>query len=223
MTNFYLPPEKERGEFEYKVAPAGTHVARCISFIDLGSHEDNFQGDITLKRKVRITWELPNELAVFKEENGEQPFLVSREYTFSLNEKASLYKMLSGWIGLSEKTKKTFDPQKDLLGQPCMVTINHVETKKGTIFPKVMNVSPLLKGADCPGQVNESTYFFMGWNGHHSEFDQDAFKKLPGFLQDKIAMTQEYDFGQTDSKSKDEAKNAKEVFGQGVKAEDLPF
>lgn len=217
MTDFYMPPEKEGNTiFEYKVAPPGTHVARCVSFIDIGSHEETFQGETSLKRKLRITWELPNEKTIFNEEKGEQPFLISREFTFSLNEKSNLFKMLSAWIGLTEKNKKTFNPKNDILGKPCMITINHIETEKGNTFAKVMNVSPLVKGMECPAQINETIYFFMGWSGHASEFDQEGFKKLPGFLQDKIAKTQEYDFGQLSAKVKKETNDE-------VKAEDLPF
>jgi len=69
---------------------AGSYPARCYSMIHIGTIKENFQGDEKTMNKVRITWELPTELKVFKEENGEQPHVVSKEFTLSLHEKATL-------------------------------------------------------------------------------------------------------------------------------------
>jgi hypothetical protein len=44
----------------------------------------------TRQRKIRLSWELPTELRVFKEEKGEQPIAIHKEYTLSFGEKSNL-------------------------------------------------------------------------------------------------------------------------------------
>ena len=72
---------------DFKIPPAGTHMARCIGMIEIGTVTTTFMDDEKILQKVSITWELPEELAVFNEEKGEQPFVVSKEYTLSMHEK----------------------------------------------------------------------------------------------------------------------------------------
>lgn len=216
-TKFTAPPEANQEKKVFKVIPAGTHVARCVSWIDIGTHSFEWQGEAKTPRKVRIGFETPNETAVFNEEAGEQPFLVSTELTMSLHEKSNMFKMLETWIGFTEDMKKSFDPQKDMLGVPCLVTVKHEETKSGNTFAKITSVTPLMKGAECPEQVNPSMYFFMGWNGHASEFDEEAFEKLPAFIQDKIMSTPEYIDSRPAVSSDDMVKEVEEVFGDKKK------
>ena len=52
----------DSGGKEFEQAPAGTHVARCIKLIDLGTQFGEYQGKPTSARKVVVSWELPNEI-----------------------------------------------------------------------------------------------------------------------------------------------------------------
>ena len=74
---------------------AGNYVARCYSMIQIGTIPEEYKGEKKEANKVRLTFELPTETKVFKEENGEQPYVVSKEFTLSLHEKASLRKFLA--------------------------------------------------------------------------------------------------------------------------------
>jgi len=190
MTKFTPPPMEEKKE--YKIIPAGTHVARCISFIDLGTQEFEWQGEIKTPRKVRLSFETPNETAVFDEEKGEQPFLVSIELTLSYHEKANLTKFLCSWFGVSKDEVRKLDPERDMIGKECLLNISHETSSKGNEFAKIQSISPLMKGTECPKQVNDSTYFFMGYSGLPSEFDDDVFAKLPSFICEKIMNSPEY-------------------------------
>ena len=221
MAKFQLPEEGSQNTKEFKVIPTGTHVARCISFVDIGTHEFEYQGETKSPRKVRISFETPLETEVFNAEAGEQPFMVSTELTLSFHEKANLFKLLSGWLGLTEENKKDFDPEKDLLGKECMITVQHETSKKGNKFAKIMSVSPLMKGTKCPEQVNESTFFFMGYNGHSSEFDDNVFAKLPNFIQEKIMESPEYECAKAFPKAKedDNYEEKKDKRDQEVQAE----
>ena len=141
---------KESGSAEFEQPPVGTHVARCIKLIDIGTQEGEYQGKATRKRQIIIGWELGNELMSEGEYAG-KPFSVSKFYTMSLGEKANLRKDLSNWRG------RDFTPEelagfeaKNLLGKCCMVSLT--ENDKGRA--RVTGVMALPRGMSQPAQVN---------------------------------------------------------------------
>ena len=44
---------------KYPTIPLGVQKARCISVIDLGTQENNWQGETSWKRQVLFEWEVP--------------------------------------------------------------------------------------------------------------------------------------------------------------------
>lgn len=166
---------------------AGTYVARCYSMIHIGTITEEFNGEKKEQNKVRITWELPTELKVFKEENGEQPQVISKEFTLSMHEKSSLRKFLQSWRGknFTDEEAKKFDITK-LMGKPCMLSITHKASKTGKVYAEISSVAMLMKGMTCPEQINETfEYSVLA----HSE---ELFNKIPKFLQDKIVTSKEF-------------------------------
>jgi hypothetical protein len=166
---------------------AGTYVARCYSMIYMGTIPEEFQGQKKDMKKVRITWELPTELKVFKAENGEQPQVIGKEFTLSMHEKGTLRKMLQSWRGkaFTEDEAASFDITK-LLGKPCMLSIVHKQSKTGNTYAEIATISPLMKGMTCPEQINQSFEFNV------LEFNEDSFKTLPDFIKDKVKKSAEY-------------------------------
>jgi hypothetical protein len=174
-------------EKTYELVPAGSHIARCIQMIEIGTVEDNFQGETKRLHKVRITWELPLEKKVFKAEQGEMPFIISKEYTLSMHEKATLRKDLSSWRGrgFTDEEASAFDITK-LLGVPCMINVVHQVSKNGGVYANVAGLSPLPKGLTCPDQINPT--FVLSYD----TWDWKKFDSLPQWLKDKIVSTPEY-------------------------------
>lgn len=166
---------------------AGTYVARCYSMIYMGTIPEEFQGQKKDMKKVRITWELPTELKVFKAEKGEQPQVIGKDFTLSMNEKGTLRKMLQSWRGkaFTEDEAKNFDITK-LLGKSCMLSIVHKISKTGKTYAEIATISPLMKGMACPDQINESFEFNV------LEFNEDKFNQLPDFIRDKVKTSAEY-------------------------------
>jgi len=168
------------------IAP-GSYAARCYSMIQIGTITENILGTEKVLHKGRISWELPGELEVFKEENGPQPRVISEEYTLSLNDKAKLRKILQSWRGkaFTDAEAKSFDITV-LVGKPCLLSISQKESKKGKIFSYVSGVSLLPKGMVCPPQINPSQVLsFDAW-------DEELFASLPDFIKEKIQSSQEY-------------------------------
>lgn len=171
----------------YEPIPAGNYVARCYEMIHIGTVKETILGTEKILNKVRIGWELPTEKKVFKEENGEQPFVISKEFTLSMHEKATLRGFLKNWRSkdFTEDEAKSFDITK-LIGVPCQLNIIHKVAKNGNTYAEIGNISMLMKGFECPAQINPSFEF------NYDNFDEDAFNKMPDFIKDKMKSSIEY-------------------------------
>lgn len=171
-----------KGGSEFAQAPIGTHVARCFRLIDLGTQRDEFQGKVNIRNQVMISWELPDELMPDGEHEG-KPFVVSKFYTNSLHEKATLRHHLEAWRGkeFTPAEESQFDLQ-NILGAPCMLSVVHSETGKA----KVGAVMAMPKGQKCPPAINPTSAFWL------DEFDAEAFEKLSDGLKEIIKKSPEY-------------------------------
>ena len=47
----------ENSGSNYELLSAGSYVARCVSMIELGTQKVEYQGKMTMQKKVRLTWE----------------------------------------------------------------------------------------------------------------------------------------------------------------------
>lgn len=181
-----MPYKIENKGGDFKIPPAGTHAARCISIIDLGTQEIEWQGKKKEQRKIRFSWELPLELEIFNPEKGEQPFIVSRDYTLSMFDASALRKDLESWRGkkFTDHEAEWFDETK-VLGKPCTLTIVHNE-KGGKTYANISGVSGVMKGTKYPDQINPSVAY------NTADGNNDVYKSLPEWIQEKIAKSPEY-------------------------------
>lgn len=178
---------KSGGSTQRELIPAGSHMARCYSIVHIGTVQWEWQGEVKHKNKVRLTWELPNETKVFKEENGEQPFVISKEYTLSMHEKSNLRRDVESLLGsMTEQQADDFDIT-DLMGKPCMITVMHKIAKNGNTYSSVGSVTPLMKGIECPDQHNDSLEF-----NYNDAFDLNWLRSQPDFIKNMIESTPEY-------------------------------
>jgi hypothetical protein len=171
-----------------ELTPEGMHVARCYAMVHLGHQDDEWQGQKRITNKVRLSWELPNEMRVFDQAKGEQPMSVHKEFALSLKELSSLRPFLNSWRGkaLTEEECISFDIEK-LLGAPCMLNIIHEKSKTtGKTYAVIASISPLVKGMACPPQANASFSFSP------AEYEHSKFETLPQWLQEKIQQSHEY-------------------------------
>lgn len=194
--------------------PAGTHVARCYQMVHIGTVKETtgkYAGQ--LMNKVRLSWEIPDELHDFGK--GPQPFSISQEYTLSMSPKANLRKMLEGWRGqgFTEKEAESFDVTK-LLGVPCMVSIIHKKSQAGNDYAQITSVTTLPKGFVCPPAVNTLRKL------EYDNFDRTFFDSLPDFLRKQIEGSKEYAAMMNPSHT--EAADDEPIFSE-TSSEDLPF
>jgi len=169
--------------------PASNYAARCYQMIHIGTVKELILGEEKILNKVRIGWELPTEMKVFDEAKGEQPLVISEEFTLSMHEKSKLRKFLASWRGkdFTEEEAKCFDVTK-LIGATCMLNVIHKASKKDptTVYAVIGSVSPVPKGLKVDPQINPT--FILDYDN----FTWDAFNGLPDFIRNKMQTSLEY-------------------------------
>ena len=166
-----------------ELIPAGTHVARCIGVIDLGTQYSEKFGNSS--RKVLVKWELPDELM----DDG-KPVGTSKKYTLSLNEKANLKKDLESWLGrgITEQEQKEGFALGDLLGKPCLLSIIHTQSGDKT-YANIAGVMSIPKGTQVPAQFNPMTTYDV------EDGKNAVFEKLPDWIKKMIGESKEFKDG----------------------------
>ena len=174
--------------FENKIPDSGTYPARCIQVIDLWTQTVEWQWQQKEQRKIRLTFELPTELETFNPEKGEQPFVVSKNYTLSLSDKSKLREHLESWRG-QEFTQQELDgfDIHNILGKECTISVVHEKSADGTkTYANLSTVSKAMKGVSIPEAINPLVYFTI------EDFDQSIYDSLPEFLRTKIGESREF-------------------------------
>lgn len=197
---------QEGGDF--KGVDAGTYPARCIKVIDLGTQHGEYLGIPNVRKQVLVTFELPTELMESGEWAG-SPYSVSKFYTASLGEKATLRHDLEAWRGrpFTEEELKGFD-LKNVLGKPCMISVIKTETGKS----KINSVMAVVRGMTVPEAANPLIHFDI------DEWDNGIFIGLTDGIK-KIIM--ESDEGkERHNMATDEAPAGEEKEGEG---NSIPF
>lgn len=165
------------GGGDFKDASTGTHPARCVRIIDLGTQHGTYEGQPKVRKQILVSWELPNELM----EDG-RPFMLSKFYTASLGERATLRKDLEAWRGkaFTSDELKGFDI-KSILGKGCMLSV--VEKEKGGV--KVGSVMALPKGLELPPAHNPLLTFDI------DTWQDDVFASLSNGIRGIIEQSDE--------------------------------
>jgi hypothetical protein len=181
------------GNGNFKRVPAGVFIARCYSLIDLGTQVTTGQYGTKEQHQIRLSWELFGE-----DESGEpltidvegklMPLTISKKYTVSLHEKASLRRDLAAWRGkdFSDEEAKAFDVSK-LIGAYCMINCTESESG-GKTYSNVGGITPLpgaLKNAK-PAAVHGNVLFNL------DNPDLDVFNTFYQHLQDTIKLSPEW-------------------------------
>jgi len=181
----------DTGGGNFKRLPAGSHVARCFSVADLGTHTTNGQYGETTNRKIRIAFEVfgedeNNEPLVIDVDGKQMPMTINKTYTLSLGEKASLRKDLIAWRGrdFTVEELKAFDVSS-VLGAYCMLNITLSENN-GKTYSNIAGISPLHKSMAKPQGVHANQVFDL------DNPDMAVFNTFFEGLQDYIKQSPEW-------------------------------
>jgi hypothetical protein len=176
---------------DFKLAPAGNHLARCYRVIDLGTQKVTWQGVEKASKKVQIVWELHGEDSDGVPLNTDKgfPLSVQRRFTPSLGAKATLRSILVSWRG------RPFTPEelegfalKNILGAWCMLTITHENRNEKTYanVSSVTSVPATIKKMGLPEPVNDLLWFDI------DEPDMEVFNSFPDYLKEVIEKSPEW-------------------------------
>lgn len=172
-------------ESTYEPLPAATYVARLYSIIQIGSETYEYQGKSITQNKVSLTFEFPTELREFGE--GEKPYVLSKEFTFSMHAKSKLRPFIESWLGDFKNDDDAYDLDfSDLIGKTGLVSVSHYTKKSGAVGEKISAIVPLPKGMTCPDPVN--TPILLSYDN----WDKAAFESLSDYMQERMKKTPEY-------------------------------
>lgn len=183
---------------------AGSYPARCVGVIDLGIQHNDFNDKD--QEKVRLVFELPTERT--QVDGEDKPRWLSKPYTASLHEKATLRRDLDAWRG------KPFTPEElagfdlaNVLNAPCLLTVINVEGKNGGSYAKISGVSRPMKGMEVPPLENAPIKFDMD-----AEDADEVLKSLPNWMQEEVKKSVTW-----------KARNTPPVDDDPEEEKDLPF
>jgi hypothetical protein len=197
---------------EFKIAPAGLHMARLYSVIDLGHQATEWAGETKIMHKVVLTWELhgnDDQDQPLKTDDG-KPLIVSKRYTVSLGDQARLRQDLEAWSNkkMTAEDRKKFD-LRNLLDKFCMVNITHSEDGKYANISGISPVPSALRNAQPEG-INPTLHFWL------AEFDQSKYDSLPKYYKEKITESSEW-------RGQKQRDAEKPVANDDALVDDIPF
>ncbi len=188
-----IPAQKKESKFPPAEAlEADSYPGRVVRILDLGVQPQRpfTKNGVTTEKppvhQIDVTYELVTEF--MKDEDGEpdltKPRWVSESFPFY---------SLEAELAKSTKRYNTIDPKglaggdfTQLVGMPCVVTLNQYKKKDGNITNGISAVTPIMKGLVVDELVNETKVFTL------DEPDLDVFRSLPQWLQDKIKSNLEF-------------------------------
>jgi hypothetical protein len=133
------------GGGDYEIPSAESHPAVLTAIIDLGTHLEEFQGTEKNTHKVYFCWELTGDEV---KKDGTR-FLIGRDFTLSLNEKAGLRIWLGTWLGLKFQDGEDFD-LSTLLGRTGLLTVEHKVSGTNRTYTKIASITKPPRGYVIP-------------------------------------------------------------------------
>ena len=180
------------GGSEFTPVPAGMHLARCYRVIDLGTQDSTYLGTVTKKPKVMFQFEVHGEddagnpIVTAKGE----PMSISKNFTLSLVEKATLRKDLQTWRGreFTQQELNGFE-LKAVLGVWAMISVIKAMGNDGKDYTNISAIMPVplaIKKAGMPQGHNNLKGFSI------DEPDMELFSTFSNGLKEKIQKSPEW-------------------------------
>ena len=177
-----------------ELIPEDSYHAICYALFDLGTHENEFQGKVWDQRKVVLIWEIPS-LRIKYEKDGEElegPKVISKQYTWSMHEKANLRKDMETWRGKSFTDLEAADFDfEQIPGANGIIQVMHKEKKNGDKYAFIGSITKLMKGMDKLEPENPKS-FFSFYAPYVDEVGFHFPESMPEWVKDTIKESREY-------------------------------
>ena len=169
----------------------GLYLCRLVQVIDLGTQR--FQGRDP-SRRIYFGFETLELGKVFKEEKGEEPYMLQAEFAFFMvssgDKKTKLRQFVESWFNKSfpsDEEAAAFDFSV-LLGRLAGVMVAHLPKKDGGMKACIVGI--------CPPDKEKAK---LKWPDHNplicyeiNHREGGDFGKLPAFLQNKLRESDEF-------------------------------
>jgi len=187
-----LIAKESGGSSTFTPVPQGMHLARCYRVVDLGTQKSEYLGTIKHLPKVMLQFEVFGE-----DESGNpiltnkgEPMTISKNFTLSLAEKATLRKDLQTWRGrdFTADELRGFE-LKNVLGAWAMISVVKAEGNNGkeyTNIQAILSVPQQIKKAGLPDGHNALGIFSI------DEPDMTMFDTFSDGLRSKIEGSPEW-------------------------------
>lgn len=187
-----IAKESGGGGGEFTPVPQGMHLARCYRVIDLGTQESSYLGTIKHLPKVMLQFEVHGE-----DDGGNpivtakgEPMSISKNFTLSLGEMATLRKDLQTWRGreFTAEELRGFE-LKNVLGAWAMISVIKAMGNNGkeyTNIAAILSVPPAIKKTGMPDGHNDLKMFSI------DEPDMVLFDSFSNGLREKIQKSPEW-------------------------------
>jgi hypothetical protein len=208
---------KESGGGTFTPVPPGMYLARCYRIVDLGTQKSEYLGQVKNLQKVMLQFEVHGEddegkpLLTTKNE----PMSISKNFTLSLAEKATLRKDLQTWRGKEFTADELKGFQLDnVLGAWAMIAITKAMGNNGKEYTNIANINSVPKAmkASLPEGHNKCAAFYI------ENPDMTMFETFSDNLRAKIEQSPEWQ-----SRGKQSTKESSKGSGFDDMDDDIPF
>lgn len=177
---------------KFTPVPSGMHLARCYRVVDMGTQKSSWQGTEKYQRKVMVQFEIHGEDAdgnPLVTDRGD-PLSISKNYTLSLADRATLAIDLESWRGaaFTSDERKGFD-LSNILGKWAMVNVIKSIGNDNKEYTNIDSINPVpaqVKKVGLPEGHNEAKLFSI------DKPDMELFESFSDRLKQKISDSPEW-------------------------------
>lgn len=126
--------------------PEGSYPAVCVDVLNLGQKVKTWQGKSSVVSSIALVF----RTAELREDGTH--YEVSKEFTNSMGEKASLRKFMEAWRGKPYTAEEISKGVKvsAMAGVPALINVGHKVSQAGRTYANVLSVMRLPKGVEAP-------------------------------------------------------------------------
>jgi len=171
---------KDRARPKVPMVEPGVYFAVCVGVIDLGEqYSEKFKN---YSNRVQFVWELPSE--TIEVDGKQEPKQLSKEFAIATKKNSVLRTFISSWNSKAYTDEEFQEVELfEQIGKACQ--LNVVLSESGE-YSNVDSVMPIPKGFPAPESSTPPILWDMdNWN-------DEVFKALPEWVQDKIKKSTQY-------------------------------
>lgn len=213
---------RDTGDSNFTPVPQGMHLARCYRVVDLGTQKTEYKGQVKHLPKIMLLFEVhgnDDDNRPIVTQKGE-PMSISKNFTRSLVEKATLRKDLQTWRGreFTQAELNGFE-LKNVLGSWATISVIKALGNNGKEYTNIATINsvPSAMKASLPQGFNKIGLFEI------ENPDHEMFETFSDNLKQKIQGSPEWKSRNGERYAKEQKATANSGSGFDDMDDDVPF